>query len=272
MTLQEILADAKTFTDEMEMSLGDNKVKLGDLRGLTAKQQKDLSDKIQSATDRERTATEMATKASEIYNNLDALQKKALESQPKQPTGDSDDWETNEWWKPARTRLSSFEKQQKETMDKLTTLATAVERAATIWAEDRWNSQYERAAPRLKKNKDYADWDVAKVRDYATTHKLLDGYGFPSIEKAVAELTKANEIEEIKKQAREEGLKEGMNRGRLERMNRPSSASGGRSAGAKKSSVEEHGLEGLGDDVMDDAELMEQLAEAQKAFDPTSLQ
>ena len=70
MTLAEILADAKTFTDDMEMQLGEHKVKLADLRGLTAKQQKDLSEKLQAANQREQEALQTASKATEIYNNL----------------------------------------------------------------------------------------------------------------------------------------------------------------------------------------------------------
>lgn len=269
MTLAEILADSKTFTDDMEMQLGDQKVKLSDLRGLTSKQQKDLSDKIQAASERERQATEMATKATEIYNNLDALQKKALESSTARPTEDADDFDTNNWWTPVRKRMTAHEKQLKEAVDKVNSLSAAFEKAATMFATDRWNSQYERSAPKLKKSKEYADWDVAKVREYATKNQIVDEFGFPSIEKAIQTLTRADDIEEARKSAREEGLREGLNRGRLERMNRPSSATGGASKG--KPAVEEFGLDGLGDDVMNDPELMEALAKAQAAFDPDSL-
>src|ERR1700722_11316437 len=98
MNLQDILGDSKTFTDDMEMQLGEHKVKLGDLRGLTSKQQKDLSDKLQAATDREKEAVQNATKAADIYNNLKKLEEEATASRGKQPTGEEDDFETNNWW------------------------------------------------------------------------------------------------------------------------------------------------------------------------------
>jgi hypothetical protein len=275
MTLQEILNDSKTFTDDLEMQLGEHKVKLGDLRGLTTKQQKDLSDKLTAASERERVATEMATKASEIYNNLDAMQKKAIEAEAargKQPTGEEDEWETNNWWTPARKRVAALESQLKAEKAERESLKAAFEKAAVMFATERWSNQFERVASKLKKSKDYADWDRDKVREYATKNNILDEFGFPSVDKAVNQLTRVDDIEEAKKLAREEGIREGLQRSRLAATSRPSSAGGGKGAGAKRSAVEEHGLEGLGDDVMSDDELMQQLEEAQKAFDPSQLQ
>lgn len=269
MTLQEILADSKTFTDDMELQLGDNKIKLSDLRGLTSRQQKDLSDKLQAAAERERQATEMATKATEIFNDLSA-QKAAASAQPT-VSDDGDDFDTNNWWTPVRKRFSERDKKLEEAIAKVDTISKAFEKAATMFATDRWTSQYDRIAPRLKKSKEYADWDMPKLRDYAAKNQLIDEFGFPSVEKAAAALTRTDELEEIKRQAREEGLKEGLTRSRLERLNRPSSASGAKPVKGK-SSVEEFGLEGLGDDVMSDDELVEQITRAQQAFDPNSLQ
>jgi hypothetical protein len=270
MNLQDILSDSKTFTDDMEMQLGEHKVKLADLRGLTAKQQKDLSDKIQAATQREQEALQTASKATEIYNNLAKQQAEFEAARGKQPTGEEDDFETNNWWTPVRKRMTAQEKQLKEAIDKVTQLNSAFEKAAVMFASDRWNSQYERVAPKLKKSKEYSDWDLTKVREYATKNQIVDEFGFPSVEKAVALLTRADDLEEAKKQAREEGLREGLQRARLSTQSRPTSATGGKKTG--KAAVEEFGLDGLGDDMADDPELMEALEQARQAFDPSQLQ
>jgi hypothetical protein len=270
MTLQEILADGKTFTDDMEMQLGEHKVKLADLRGLTKKQQSELSEKLQAATERERQATDMATKASEIFNSLSAMEKKAIELQGKQPTGEEDDFETNNWWTPARKRITAQDKQIGDLVKTVNDFKTGFEKAALMFATERWNNQFERVAPKLKKSKDYADWNLEKVRDYATKNQIVDEFGFPSVERAVSLLTRADDLEEAKKQAREEGLKEGLQRARLSAQSRPTSATGGKKTG--KAAVEEFGLEGLGDDVADDPELMDALEQARQAFDPSQLQ
>lgn len=270
MTLAEILSDSKTFTDDMEMQLGEHKVKLADLRGLTAKQQRDLSEKLQAATQREQTAAEMAEKATGIFNNLSALEKKALEMMPKERADGEDDFDTNNWWTPVRKRISAQEKTLNEAIEKVNTLNRSFEKAATMFATDRWMGQYERVAPKLKKSKDYADWDMAKVRDYATKNSILDEFGFPSVEKAVLQLTRVDDIEEAKRIAREEGFKEGQQRARMAAQTRPTSATGGRKS--NKAAVEEHGLEGLGDDVANDAELMEMLEQTRAAFEPENVQ
>lgn len=271
MTLQDILSDSKTFTDEMEMQLGEHKVKLADLRGLTAKQQKDLSEKLQAASQREQNALDTSNKAADLLAKLQAAEAEAEKTRGKQPTGDEDDFDTNNWWTPVRKRMSASEAKVQEAITKFDNLSKTVERAATIFATDRWNAQFERTAPRLKKVKEYEDWDMPKVREYATKNQLVDEFGFPSIERAVKELTKVSDLEEAKKQAREEGFREGQQRARLAGQNRPSSASGGRNKSGK-SSVEEFGLEGLGDDIASDPELMEQLELARQAFDANTLQ
>ncbi len=266
MTLAEILADAKTFTDDMEMQLGEHKVKLADLRGLTAKQQKDLSEKLQAANQREQEALQTASKATEIYNNLAKQQAEFEAAKGKQPVGEEDDFDTNNWWTPVRKRMSAQEKQVQEAVKAVTDLKTAFERAAVMFATERWHNQYERVAPKLKKSKEYADWTEEKVRDYATKNQIVDEFGFPSVERAVSQLTRADDIEEAKKAAREEGFKEGQLRQRLAGQTRPTSATGGKKGG--KNPVEEFGLDGLGDAMAEDPEMMEMLENARQAFEP----
>jgi hypothetical protein len=266
MNLQDILSDGKTFTDDMEMQLGEHKVKLGDLRGLTAKQQKELSQKLEAASQRETEAVTNSTKAAELLSKLQKLEEETIAARGKQPTGDdADDFDTNNWWTPVRKRLTAQEKQVSDAVKAVNDLKGAFEKAAVMFATDRWNGQFERVSPKLKKVKEYADWDLSKVRDYATKHQLVDEFGFPSIERAVADLTKATDLEEAVKKAREEGLKEGQMRARLQGQPRPSSA-GGKKPGI--SPVAEHGLEGLGDSVGDDPELMELLETARQAWEP----
>jgi hypothetical protein len=269
MKLEDILSDAKTFGDDLEMSLGEHKVKLGDLRGMTAKQQKTLSEKLEAAGRREQEAIDNSTRAATLLANLQEIEKK--NKTETRPTDDADDFETNNWWTPVRKRMTAQEEQIKKAMESVQKLTDSFSKAATMFATDRWQSQYERVAPKLKKAKDYADWDMAKVRDYATKNNIIDEFGFPSVEKAVQQLTAVTDLEEARKAAREEGLKEGLQRARLAGQNRPSSATGGKKQ-AGKSAVEEHGLEGLGDDMADDPELMELLENARQAFDPQQLQ
>ena len=260
MTLEQILSDKTTFADNIELVIGNEKVTLGGLRELSAKQQKDLSDKIAGADAREREARETAVRAANLLSELEGAKQKltAAKDNPPPPT---DDFDKEEFWAPARKALSARDKKIDDAIAKIDTLSKSIERAATVWATDRWQSQYERNAPKLKKVDAYKDWDYDKVLEYATKNNLVDANGFPSIDRAVADLTKSSDLDAIRKQAYEDGLKKGRTEARLESVPRPSSASGGAPRGkGAKSSVAENGLEGLGDDVMDDPEIMEQIA------------
>lgn len=261
MTLEQILADPKTFADNIEMTIGTEKVSLGDLRGLSANQQRQLSEKIAGADQREKVAQDTAMKAANLLAELEVARQGLVAQKTTPPT--EDDFEKEEFWSPVRKRFTERDKKLDDAISKLDNLTKAVTQTATIWAEDRWQGQFEKVAPRLKKVEAYKDWDYTKVRDYAATNKILDSHGLPSVEKAVLELTKANDIETIRKEAFEEGQKAARSKARLESMPRPSSASGGKGLPKGQSAVETIGLEGLGDDVMNDSDLMDQIAQLQ---------
>ena len=271
-TLQDVLNDKNNYADDIEITIGTEKLKLGEIRGFTAKEKKELSESLQAAKRDREQAAEVSTKAAEIYNTLDALSKKAADDAAKrQPSGEEDDFETNNWWTPVRKRMTAQEKQIQDAVTAVKTLTDSFTKAATMFATERWNNQYERVAPRLKKSKDYADWDVTKLREYATKNQIVDEFGFPSVEKAAQTLTRADDLEEVRREAYEKGKKEAEQRLRLASQARPTSATGGKLPKGK-SAVEEMGLEGLGDDVMGDEELMDMLGKAQASFDPNSLQ
>ena len=257
MDLQTILNDKKTFDDNIEMPIGAQKVTLGQLREMSAKQQRDLSEKISGADRREAEARDTAMKAATLLAELEKARETVVAARS---TPNTDEFEKDEFWGPVRSRFTERDKKLETLQQTVEALTNSVKQAASIWAEDRFQSQFEKFAPRLKKVDQFKEWTYEKTRDYAAQNKILDSYGMPSIEKAVMELTKSSDIEDVRKKAYEDGLKEGRTKARLDSMPRPSSASGGRQPKGK-SGVEEMGLEALGDDVMNDAELMEQIAE-----------
>ena len=258
--IQAIFNDRTTFTDTMELSIGDKKFTLGDLRGLSARQQQQVAEKISGADRREAEARDTAMKAANLLSELEKAREGLIAQRTQVPT--EDDFDKEEFWGPVRKRFSDRDAKIDQALKGIESLSKSVERAATIWAQERWQGQFKEVSPRLKKVDAYKDWDFKKVLDYATERKIVDDYGFPSVERAVLELTKANDIEQIKKEAYAEGMKAAKQKNRLDNQPRPSSASGGRQP-ADKSAVAEIGLEGLGDDAINDPELMEMFAQIQ---------
>lgn len=265
---EDVLKDDKNFPDTLELPIGDKKISLAELRSFTKAQQQRVADEMTAAQQTRQLAVRDSEKAAEVLANLQKLQEDASKAVKVAPDA-NDDFDTSEWWNPVRKRLSPLEKQYAETQKAIETLTNSLSRAATIFAEDRWDREFESGADRLKKNKQYADWDQPKVREYAVQNKLVDRHGFPSVSKAIQELTKADELELARQKAREEGLQEGLQRARMSTMSRPTSHSGKRSAGAVIDPTKN--LEDLGDAVMDDPELTKMLADL-GTLTPTDIQ
>lgn len=254
LNLKQVLEDEKTFADGIEITINNEKVTLGDLRGLSRAKQNELSEKM-AETERRRTEVmDLATKAAD----LQAQYEKQLAEVKNRPNPSEADFKNDPFWAPVRDALASPVKTVGELQDKLDKLTNAVTNVSKIWAEDRWAAQFDRSKGRLKGDK-FKDWTYEKARDYAAQNKILDNFGLPSVERAILELTKEDDLAQKLSEAREAGLKEGLTRGRMGVMPKPTSASGPKHP--ENSAVSEKGLEGLGDAVADDPELMRMLSE-----------
>src|ERR1700723_1630222 len=97
MDLQTILNDKKTFDDNIEMPIGDQKVTLGQLREMSAKQQRDLSEKISGADRREAEARDTAMKAANLLAQLETAQQNVAAARQ---TPSTDDFDKDEFWNP----------------------------------------------------------------------------------------------------------------------------------------------------------------------------
>lgn len=254
MNLSQILDDEKTFADAIEITVNGEKHSLGDLRALSRAKQKDLSDKIAATEHKRAEVLELAEQAATLKSNLE--QQLADAGKRGNPSNsDLDD----PFFAPVKKAFDGRDSEIKELKGTLEKLNNAANQMAKIWAEDRWQGQYEKSKTRLKGDK-AKEWTYEKVRDFAGTNKILDSYGLPNIEKAIQQLTQEDERQDIEQAAYERGLKEGQVKGRMNVMPRPTSASGGKPP-AEKSAVAERGLEGLGDDVAEDKDLMRMLSD-----------
>ena len=263
MEFTKILQDEQTFPDSAEITMGNEKVTLGQIRDLSRSQQKAITERM-DALQRERDEVKtLATTAADLMTKLNT--QAATEPVKTTPS----DFDADPWWEPVRSKLSPIEKAIKEVQDTQKAINSALERSATIWATDRWKSQYAGVKDRLKPDK-YKDWTFEKVRDYAAQQKILDEYGFPAVDKAVEVITREDELERIRQEAYEKGAREGSVKGRLATMARPTS-----SAGAKHTA--EAGLdpsknfEDLGDVALSDPSIAKMLADI-NAIDPSEIQ
>ncbi len=259
--LKQVLDDAKTYPDTLEFAVGDDKVTLGELRAARADMEAEVAKKSKVVDDKFREVTDLATKAAELkatYERQVADLEKNNHGRERGATSD-DEFESDPFWQPASKKFKAINDTVQKMNETVTKLAGAMEKATTIWAEDRWRSQFDRLQPRLQKIEKHKNMTYEQVRDYAAEHKLLDRHGLPSVERAILDLTAESEKEAAMQEAFERGRREGEMRGRLAATGRPTSASGPKKP--DKSHVAEKGLEGLGDDVAEDKELTQMLAD-----------
>ena len=266
-----ILADDKTFTDDIEMTIGAEKVTLGQLRDLSKKQQATLTEQMNTLSRERNEVKELAVKAADLLSKAQPLADAGVTKQTEQRSTPEDYWDTDPLYEPVRKRLSPLENQIKEQNNLIAKQQSALEKAAFIFGKRMFREDYERSKSRLSgdKYKEYRNPD--KLAQYAVDHQLVDEFGLPSVEKAVADITREDETERIKREAYDKGLEEGRVNGRMASMTRPGSAAGTR-AGAKGKALDpSKNFEDLGDAVADDPDIMKALSQLGD-LDPSLLQ
>src|SRR5271157_5140575 len=249
-----ILKDEATYPDAAEITLGSEKVTLGQIRDLSRKQQKAIADQMDALTQERNSVKTLAEQTADLMSKLQERDAAG----PKTVVPEANDFDNDEWWKPVRAKLNPLEASIKALTDGQKALQASMERAALIFANDRWRGQFDRVKDRLKAPK-YSDWNFEKVRDYAATNKYLDEYGFPAIDKAVEAITREDELDRIKHEAFEKGVREGAVKARLGATPRPTSASGGKAKTSQGLDPSKN-FEDLGDAVADDRDLAEMVA------------
>jgi hypothetical protein len=256
MNIDDILKDEKNYPDTLELPVGDQKIPLSTLRSAYRAVS---AEREQLGKDRQ-TVADLASKAAQLNEKLEQQMAAASQTESGRRTAPTDDeFDADPFFAPVRKRLDPIQKTVEELKKTNEQLAKSVANAATIWARDRWEGQLSRNRDRLKGDKYKQYQDVESILKYATDNRILDTYGFPSVEGAINKLTEGDTIEQIKTVEYERGLKEGQMKARIASMSRPTSASGPK--GPEKSVVAERGLEGLGDDVANDPELMDMLSQ-----------
>jgi hypothetical protein len=272
MDFSAILGDANTFPDTIEMTIGAEKVTLGQLRDLSTKQQNAVTERMNLLQTERNEVKELAVKAADLLSKAQPLADAGATRQPAQSAAGEDYWDTDPYYEPVKKRLGPLEAQVKQALEGIKAQNATLERAALFIGKRMFRDDYERSKDRLKgdKYKDYRDPD--KLAQYAVDHQLVDEFGFPSVSKAVQDITKQDEIDRIREEAKQSGIEEGRRLARMSTMTRPTSAAGSR-GGAKpaKGLDPTKNFEDLGDVVGEDAELMEQISQI-AGLDPSQLQ
>lgn len=272
----QILKDEKEFPNELELTVGNEKVPLGALRELNKRQQAELAEQL-AATQRQREAAaaqqrefnEVTEKATGIYNSLqqqlDQNREEAARAATRNQTGGYDPeqlYQTDVYYSPLRKRNDAHEEALKKLADRVELIANTQLAMGKVYTEDRLASEYEATAEARKRSKAIADWDLPKLRKYAEENRINDRLGLASIREAVNRLTEGERKQEESQAAYERGLREGEMRTRMGMMPRPASPSAAVANGAAPAKDLDEALSP--ESLAQDPDLMRMFAELQQ--------
>lgn len=205
--IRKFLDDATGYPDATPIRIGDTEIPLGSLRALNASERAQLSEKLTAADKREKDLTskqkdvlDLAKKAQEAYAAAEEARKTATA-----PTRTAENPFDDPWLAPVKSALEARDKKIDELTGKLNTAFQTVAKAATIFAEDRWDKEFAGI--------DFGKRDKKPTREelleFSRANNLNDRHGLPSIRAAWDKMSEGDRQKDIAETARQEGIEEG---------------------------------------------------------------
>jgi len=261
--IKKFLEDTKNYPDTVMVTIGETQIPLSSLRALNSTERTQLADRLKAVETqegelktRQQKIVELATKAQAAYDAAEEARKAAAAA----PRGGSpsEDPFSDPWLAPVKTALETRDAQIKKLTDQLTQTLTTVGQAATIFAEDRWDREYNSI--------DFGKRDKKPTRqeliDFAIKENLTDRHKMPSVVAAWNKMSEADRLEEIKKQAREEGIEQGRQQALASRVPPPGVSGPGQAPVPLKVDPNKGDLGDLYGDAIKDPELRALLEQA----------
>jgi hypothetical protein len=206
--ITQLLADAQGYPDNTPITIGDKQIPLGSFRQLNASERTALSDRLKGVeaketelNTRQQNIVDLAQKAQQAYAAAEEARKTATTRQP-EPGADPF---ADPWLAPVKTEFSKRDKELEEIKGIAKNLQATITQAATVWAQDRWDREYDGLNFGKRDKKPTRD----EILKFAQENKLVDRHGMPSIREAWNKMSEADRMEEARKEAIEKGREEG---------------------------------------------------------------
>jgi hypothetical protein len=206
--IKKFLESATEYPDNTPITIGEQQIPLGSLRQLNASDRAALSDRIKQVetkeselNTRQQNIVDLAQKAQQAYAAAEEARKTATTRQP-EPGADPF---ADPWLAPVKGALDARDKKIDDLTNQLKTVLGTVTQAATVWAQDRWDREYDGLNFGKRDKKPTRD----EILKFAQENKLVDRHGMPSIREAWNKMSEADRMEEARKEAIEKGREEG---------------------------------------------------------------
>ena len=226
--LKQFLEDSAKYPDATVVTIGEVQVPLGSLRALNSSERTTLAERLKAAEatekankERETKLVDLATKTQKVYDEYTARVAAAPNGTPDK-NNQADPW-ADPWLAPVKTALEARDAKAAELAKKLEEATKTIANAATIWAQDRWDRQYESINFGTREKKPTQD----ELIKYATENNLLDRQRIPSVTAAWTHMTAGEREAELKKAEFERGREAGRAESLAARITPPGAAGPG---------------------------------------------
>jgi len=232
-TFEEVIADSTKFPDNLEIEVAGTKIPLGSLRAVNKAERDRLSAEIstvskerENLTAKQNEALRLAQEAATIKEQIEADA-----ARRQQVNTGADPFETDPFYAPVSKKLQGLQDKYDKTMQKLEAAVENLNKTTTsmasIWAEDRWDSEYEQITHSVPEDKRSAIPSRKELLEFAAKEKILDRHNLPSIRKAWEKKTEAQRMTETAEEARQKGIEEGKRMAFAARIPKPSTVQTG---------------------------------------------
>lgn len=218
--IKKFLESAQEYPDNTPITIGDQQIPLGSLRQLNASDRAALSERMTQAekkeaelNTRQASIVDLAQKAQQAYEAAETARRTATTQQPN-PGADPF---ADPWLSPVKSALEARDKKIDDLTNLIKGLQGTVGQAATVWAQDRWDREYN-SLNFGKRDKKPSREDVLK---FAQENKILDNYGMPSIQRAWEKMSESDRLEQMRQEAIEKGREEGRMEAMAARVTQP---------------------------------------------------
>jgi DNA repair exonuclease SbcCD ATPase subunit len=217
-TWKEIFSDKK-LADTTEITIGDSRVTLGELRAFDAEQQGNVSRELQKATEMQQSLEQDQMRAANLLAEL-ANQPRPVAQPNVQPNVQEIDYNSDPILRPLAQRLDAAVKEVQGLKESLTnelnTLKGSVQTATASYINDSWESGFRGFVDKA----DAVEKPIlskVQLRDalkYAADHNIVDHRKVPDPVRAALQMTETERLAAIRSAEREAGKTEGISLGR----------------------------------------------------------
>ena len=202
--LKDILSDKK-IADDVKLNINGAEISVGDLRLGFSEVEKQQS---QLAAEREQLQKAQLETAAAWAKVLEEQSKVTVAPKVEPTTKGKDfDYDSDPLFAPFKKQLSSAieaaEKKAADAIAKAEKAESELNKAAAWAMNKQWQRDYESLPAEFRKQHSLKD-----VLQHASQQRLVDESNVPDVRRAYGELNRVNELEAMKKQAREEGYKQ----------------------------------------------------------------